>query len=139
VGVAGAQEEEGDEGEHVIGDEEEGEHGDDPFEFADGEDNADERAEEEGRGGRAALVDARELMEEEAIAAHGVKDAGAHQVQGVDGAEQGDDDDGAKNCVAVAAEDALGGEAESEIVTGDLIHGKDIKDRGVDEQVDDEE
>ena len=78
-------------------------------------------------------------MEEEAIAAHGIDDAGAHQVQGVDGAKEGDDHDGAKDEIAVAAEDALGGQAEGKIVAGDLVHRKNIEDGGVDEQVDDEE
>src|SRR5258708_355276 len=138
-GTASAGGEEGDEGGHVVGDEEEGEHGDDAFESADGENDADERAEKKRNCGRAALVDARNLVEKEAIAAHGIDDAGAHQVQGVDGAKEGDDHDGAKDEIAVAAEDALGGQAEGKIVAGDLVHRKNIEDGGVDEQVDDEE
>jgi len=51
-------------------------------------------------------------MEEEAVAAHRVDDASSHQMQCVDGAEKGHDEDGAEDSVAVAAEDALRGEAK---------------------------
>ncbi len=112
--------------------------GDDAFELADGEDSKSEGAEEQGDGGRAALVDARDLAEEEAIAAHGVDDACAHQVEGVDGAEEGNDHDGAKDKITVSAEDTLGGKAERNRY-GNLIHGENVEDRGVDEQVDDKE
>src|SRR5207245_2530109 len=132
VGIADAEEEEGDEREHVVGDEEEGQHGDDAFEFADGEDDADEGAEEQGDGGSAAFVHACDLMEEQAVAAHRVDYASSHQMQRVDGAEKGHDDDGTKYSVAVAAEDALRGEAKRKIVAGDLVHGKNVEDGGVD-------
>ena len=47
--------------------------------------------------------------------------------------------DGAENEVAVMAEDAFGGEAERKIVAGDLAHGQNVEDSGVDEQIDDED
>ena len=73
------------------------------------------------------------------VAPHGVDDAGAHQVECVDGAEQRDDHDGAENSVAVGSEYAFGGQAEGKIVSGDLVHGQDVENRGVDQQVDDKE
>ena len=72
-----AQNEERGVGEGVVGDEEEGEHGDDAFEGAEDEEDADDGAEEQGQLRSAAFVDARDGAEEETVVAHGVEDAGA--------------------------------------------------------------
>src|SRR5208337_5362809 len=72
AGFAKAEKEHRDEGEEIVGDEEEGEHGDDALETEHGEGHADEGAEEKAESGRAALVDAGDAAEEQGVAAHGV-------------------------------------------------------------------
>ena len=134
-GIAEAKKKHRDEGEQVVGDEEEGEHGDDALEAENGEGHADEGAEEKAEGGRATLVDARDAAEEEAVAAHGVDDARAHKVQRVDGAEQGKHHDGPEDSVAIRPEDALGGEPEREIVAGNITHRENVKDSRVDKEI----
>jgi hypothetical protein len=131
-----AKEKQGNKREQIVGDEEEGEHGDDAFETEDGKSEADQGAEKQADGGRPALVDARDGTEEEAVAAHGVDYASAHEVKRVEAAEERKNHDGAENEVTVSAEDAFSREAERKGVAGDFIHGKDIENGGVDEEID---
>jgi len=57
-------------------------------------------------------------------------------VEGVEGAEESENHDGTEHRVAMRAENALGGEAEGEIVAGNLAHGENVENGGVDEEID---
>src|ERR1700687_1844229 len=115
-GLGAAQDEDGSEGERVVGDEEECQ-GLDYFSELLSQHNkkhGNEDAGGERYGGRAAFVDGGGALGEEAVAAHGEEDARGHHVAGVHATEHGDDHDGANDRVAVAAENEVGGGAGGE-------------------------
>src|SRR5208283_4213484 len=54
----------------------------------------------------------------------------------VDGAEEGKNHDGPENGVAMRAEDALRCKPKREVVAGNVAHGENVKNGGVDKQID---
>ncbi len=84
---------------------------------------------------RATLIDAGDGAEKQAVAAHGIDYPCAHQVQGIQGTEERDHHDGAEDEISVRPEDALGGQAQGEVIAGYFIHWQDIKHSRVDQQI----
>ena len=135
--IAPAQREQRCEGERVIRHEEEGEHCDHLLEpTGDDEGHRREAAQEQRDVRRPAFVDFTRAAPEQAVPAHGEKNARRHQDVRVDGADHGHDRQGSQHRIAIHSEEMLGHDSGGQFLSGQRRKRHDAQKGDVQQQID---